>query len=218
MLAKGVRLFVVLLSVVLVGCATSRSEVKLASPPASGSSQATREQAVVIQLVNDTRVFEEAPRDPSIPSLGFEGASNASEETKARAIGRKRNAYGKALGDVLLQGGQTVKGVIHENLASALTQAGYKVVDESAAGAGNPVKITVDIQQFWAWFQPGFWAITLNTNIVTDMKIGDEKAEKIEVHVEDSRQVATEGAWVEIVQRALTEYRAKVVEKFSSSI
>jgi hypothetical protein len=41
-------------------------------------------------------------------------------EVKARAIGRKRNTYGKALGDMVLEGGQTVEGVVREYLVIAL--------------------------------------------------------------------------------------------------
>ena len=34
--------------------------------------------------------------------LGFEGSAKSTAEIKARAIGRKRNGFGKALGDVLI--------------------------------------------------------------------------------------------------------------------
>jgi hypothetical protein len=170
-------------------------------------------QTAVIRSVKDERVFVEAGRDPSTPSLGFEGAAQASAEIKARAIGRKRNTYGKAMGDVLLQSGQTVEGVIREHLAAALTQAGYQVKGEDAAGP-SPLVIDAHIKQFWAWLRPGWAALTLSANIVTDLELsGAAPPTTISVHAEDKRQMATEDAWLQIVGKALDEYRAQVVTK-----
>lgn len=170
-------------------------------------------QVVVIRSVRDERVFEEAPRDPSMPSLGSGGAAHASADIKSRAIGRKRNGFGKALGDVLLESGQTVEGVIRENLAAALQQAGYQVRSENFAGA-SPLVIDVDIKQFWAWFQPGFWQITLNANIATDLHIsGGATPTVVSVHAEDKRQAATERAWIHIIDKALQAFRTDVAAK-----
>ncbi len=210
-MAKHIRVLIVLLCVITAGCATSRSEIRLSSPP-TPSKTATASRAVVIRSITDERVFEQAPKDPSVPSLGFEGASQASAALKARAIGRKRNSYGKALGDVLLQGDQTVVGVVRENLTSALSQAGY-VVDETSRDR-PALTLDVHIKQFWAWFKPGFFAITLNTNIATDLVISDgANPITVSVHAEDTRQVASEGAWIEIVTKALADYRSEVVTK-----
>lgn len=213
MLARNVVRFALLfVCAALAGCATSRSEIKLSSPvaPPSSSTASTGRTAVIVSVM-DERVFEQAPPEPSTPSLGFEGADQASAEIKSRAIGRKRNGYGKALGDVLLQSGQTVEGVVRENLGVALEQAGYQVKGEDAAGP-SPLLITVHIKQFWAWLQPGFWSITLNTNIVTDLDLsGTAAPTTINVHTEESRQIATEEAWMEIVAKALEDYRAQVV-------
>jgi hypothetical protein len=166
----NVRATLLALCVVLVGCATGRSEVTLQSPaakqPVAGPSTG---QVVVIRTVTDERVFEQAPSDPSVPSLGMAGAGQDPAATKARAIGRKRGGFGKALGDVLLENGQTVEGVVRENLTAALRQAGYQVV-ESAAGS-SALLIDVRIKKFWAWFRPGFWAVTLKANIVTDLEL-----------------------------------------------
>jgi hypothetical protein len=163
--------------------------------------------------VKDERIFEQAPKEASTPSLGFEGADKATAETKTRAIGRKRGGYGKAMGDVLLQSGQTVESVIRENLSAALVQAGYQVKNENTAGQ-SPLVIEVHIKQFWAWFQPGFWAITLNANIGTDLIVsGAQSPISINSHTEVNRQAATESAWMDIIDKALEDYRAQVVAK-----
>jgi hypothetical protein len=127
---------------ILAGCATSRSEIRLSSPAPAATPQATTtDRAVVIRSVHDERVFEQAPDDPSTPSLGFEGASQASDDLKARAVGRKRNSFGKAMGDILLE---------------------------------------------------------------------------VSVHAQDARQMATDGAWLEILEKALAAYRTQVASKLSA--
>ena len=198
----------------LTGCATSRSEIKLSVPvTTSANSASSPGKTAVIRLVKDERVFEEVPQDPSTPSLGLEGSTQATAETKSRAIGRKRNTFGKALGDVLLQSGQTVESVIRENLRAALEQAGYQVKTEDTAGP-SPLVVEVHIKQFWAWFQPGFWALTLKANISTDLILsGTQSPTTISVHSEESRQIATESAWMDIVGKALEAYRTEAVAK-----
>lgn len=112
-----------------------------------------------------------------------------------------------ALGDVLLQKDKTVESVIRENLAAAFSQAGYQVLDSGSDNI-SPLTVDVTIKEFWAWFRPGFWALTLSTNIVTDLKFSNaENPITIEIHAQDSRQMATDKAWVEIVEKALEQYR-----------
>ncbi|QEE26020.1 flagellar biosynthesis protein [Rhodanobacter glycinis] len=211
---KSVGLLAVCLSVSLVGCATSRSEIKLQAPTVAPSPAASAKtgRVVVIKSVVDERVFEQAPPDPSTPSLGFGGSDTATAQVKSQAIGRKRNGFGKALGDVLLQQGQTVQDVVRKNLALALQQSGYQVKTQDDAGT-NPVVLDVHIKKFWSWFQPGFWAITLHSDIATTLQVEGQGAPiEIEVHAEDKRQMATDKAWMEITQQGLDAYRAKVVQ------
>ena len=203
-------------SAVLGGCATTRSEIKLSTPAATPAPQATTGgRTVVIRSVTDERVFEQAPSVPSTPSLGFEGAQKASADVKARAVARKRGGFGQAMGDVLLENGQTVVALVRENLSTAFQQAGYRVADESAAGSA-PVVVDVHVKQFWAWFQPGFWAITLNANIETRLDISGAAAPTtVSVHVENSGLAATEGAWLEILDKALVAYRTQAASKLT---
>jgi len=206
--------FVLLAFALLTGCATSRSEISLGSPQMTPPTvENASGRVAVIRTITDERHFEQDPGDPSTPSLGFEGADKATADIKARAIGRKRNTFGKALGDVLLENGQTVDGVVRANTAAALEQAGYRVMDSAPAGS-NPLIIDIHIKKFWAWFQPGFWAITLNTNISTKLDLsGSSTPTSIDVHAKESRMAATDSAWMEIIQKALTEYRSQLTEK-----
>lgn len=215
-LVRHARLAVLLVCAVLAGCATSRSEVRLKAPPVVTPPGAAK--VVVIRSVTDERVFEEAPSEPSTPSLGFGGANKNGDAIKSRAIGRKRNGFGKALGDVLLENGQTVTGVIRENLTAALQQAGYQVKDAAQADA-SAIVMDVHIKKFWAWFQPGMWVITLNSDVATDLSIsGAAMPTTVSVHVEDAHGAATESSWIEIVEKALDTYRKEVTTKVQGKL
>jgi hypothetical protein len=212
------KIAVLALCAVLVGCATTRSEVKLGGAVAApATAQVTKSRAILIRSVTDERVFEQAPSDPSTPSLGFEGAAKATADVKARAIARKRGAFGGAFGDILLENGQTVTGVIQENLAAGLREAGYRVTTNAAEAGQSPLTMDVRVKRFWAWFKPGFWAITLSADITTNLEVqGLSSPVVVTVHAEDSRQIATDSAWIELVDRALKEYRTQAVAKAAS--
>lgn len=122
MMKDFARVGVLFAVLVMTGCATSRSEIRLTAAPPPGKAAAGSE--VVIRSIEDLRVFEEAPAHPGTPSLGWGGAGAAPADIKARAIGRKRNTYGKALGDVLLEPGDSVIAVVRQNLAAALSSSG----------------------------------------------------------------------------------------------
>ncbi|MCD6079422.1 MAG: flagellar biosynthetic protein [Ramlibacter sp.] len=206
-----------LASAILGGCATSRSEVRIAPPDAAAAAAVTKPRAVVIRSVQDTRQFAEKPADPSVPSLGEGGASQASDSVKARAIARKRNTYGQALGDVLLQEGQTVTGLVRENLSAAFRQAGYRVATDAASAGPNPLNVDVSVRKFWAWFTPGFWTITLTANIETELRISDGGVPVVvSVVTKDDLMAAGESAWVETVQKALVAYRANAARQLSA--
>ena len=144
--------------IVLCGCAASRSVVKLDQVDTSGTSVGG--PAVLIDKIDDNRRFEASPSDPDTPSLHAEDIGNAG--IKARAIGRKRGGFGAALGDVLLPENQTVSQVITEAVENGFRLGGYRVVHRGDAGVEGATLLTVSIRQFWSWFQPGFWHVTVH--------------------------------------------------------
>jgi hypothetical protein len=197
------------------GCATSRGEldIQLSEPanPASGTT-------VAITRVTDSRVFEEDPRQPSIPSLKY--AKDIKDPAiTSRAIARKRNGWGLAMGDILLPEGRTVEDLVKEALTRSFREAGYRVV-EAPAAAGEPVvPVEADIEQFWAWFTPGVLRATLEfearVNIKGDLppiSTGETVRGDIKLHaaVAGTRQwrnTITKGieSFIEAVKARLTE-------------
>lgn len=211
-------IFLLAFSALAAGCATSRSEVKLASPSESaGSFHVTKHTVVLVRSVEDERVFEDAPSSPSIPSIGHEGTSQASADTKARAFARKRNGFGKALGEVLLEPGQTVASVVRDNVVAAFRQAGFRTTTDPREAGGSPMVVDVHVKQLWAWMQPGFWAITLKANIETDLKSNRSSSPvKVSAHAEQSGMAATDSSWVEVLDAALKDYRDKVAKEYAN--
>jgi hypothetical protein len=210
-------LAVLLASAMLAGCATSRSELKIAGPAASTVAKVTKQRTVVIRSVRDERQFAEKPSDPSTPSLGFGGAAQAVDAVKARAIGRKRNSFGQALGDVLMDEGQTVAGVVRDNVSAAFRDAGYRVAADPVSAGPDPLLVDVRVKKFWSWITPGFMTITVAANIDTDVLVSDGGAPTlVSVTSRDDRMAVTESAWTEIVQKALVSYRSEAGRKFAS--
>jgi hypothetical protein len=203
--------------VLLAGCATSRSEIRVSSPAAGATAPASASGLVaVVRTVKDDRVFEESPKEANIPSLGSGGAAQASSDVKARAVGRKRNGFGMAMGDVLLESGQTVEGVVRDNLGVALQQAGYQVKSEAEAGPSALV-VDVSIKKLWAWLQPGFWAIKLHADVATELKFkGEPSAVPVNAHIEENKAIVTDGSWMDIIGKAMDAYRAQIAGQAAS--
>jgi len=213
------RVLILGIAVLLTGCATSRSEIKLDGPAVAmpaAIKKINKDQVVWIRSVVDERHFEEAPRDPSIPSLGFEGAAKSTEEIKSRAFGRKRGGFGMALGDVLLEPGQSVSNVVQDQLTAAFGDAGYRVVASEAESGSNPLVVDVHIKQFWAWINMGFWALTLNNRISTDLAFsGSVPPVIVSVHLQEQHMAITDGVWTEDLIKALQAYRTQAAEKLA---
>lgn len=188
------------------GCATSRGtldiQVAASSNPAAGP-------AVKIMQVEDRREFQVNPRTPSIPSLTDDDIKNPA--ITARAIARKRNTYGQALGDILLPEGRSVADLTREAVTRAFRQAGYRVLASDDPAPAQP--ITVRIDQFWAWVTPGFWALTLEHEARVSLQgpvapFQDGKA--FRGYASQKGQVAASDAWTEIINKGLDDLTAKI--------
>jgi uncharacterized lipoprotein YajG len=199
----------VLACVGVTGCATNRGvlNVQTQVPP-----NPTSGKAVKIVTVVDQRKFEAASRNPSVPSL--KDSDIANKAITERAIARKRNTYGKALGDILLPEGQTVEGLVRDALTRAFRESGYRVVEE-----GDATPIEVEVDQFWAWFTPGFWAASLEFEAKIKIK-GDVKpfgkGESIRGYVLLHTQAAGTSAWMNIVTKGIENLVSEIGKMLGS--
>lgn len=193
--------------ILMSGCATTRSYMPL-NVPAAGSGVVSGGKLIVIDAIHDTRTFEADPSDPSTPSLkkGTRYALDATQ--RERAIARKRGGFGKAFGDILLPAGQNVATLTRQLLGNALAKRGYSVVDAADAPDGTP-HIDVDINQFWAWFTPGFWSATIEARINTLLKIDTAQGHRqvmVKGYGRNAIQVGRLANWQLAYERAFKDY------------
>lgn len=72
---------------------------------------------------------------------------------------------------------------------------------------------------FWAWINMGFWALTLNNQITTDLTLsGNVPPITVSVHMQEPHMAITDGAWTEDLGKALQAYRAQATEKVKSCL
>lgn len=118
-----------------------------------------------------------------------------------RAIGRKRNGYGKGLGDVVLPSGRTVSQLVGNAVATAYQQAGYQVVNTPTPSAAN---VNVHIVEYWSWFSPGAFSVAVNNK--AHLKIETQGAAPLDVvsGARDSMQLATDSDWKKIHEQGLS--------------
>lgn len=193
-------------STVLFGCVSSRSVVEVQSPQSANGMG----QKVTITAIDERR-FETAPKQADIPSL-----KNAEEITDKkitdRAIGRKRNSYGMAMGDVLLPEGITVSQLVARSIAEGYRKAGYQVVD-NAEKNGDTKAVTVHITEFWSWFSPGAFSIAVNNKARLNIAVtGETTPVNLITDKRESMQLVVESDWKMITEeglQAITEAMVK---------
>ncbi|MDH5190229.1 MAG: flagellar biosynthesis protein [Gammaproteobacteria bacterium] len=207
---------VIFIVLFLGGCATSRGIVSLQVPESNMQVQSNG-KSIFIRTVSDTRIFQENPKSPDTPSLGFGGANNASKELKKRAIARKRNGFGKALGDILLEENQTVESVIKDSLEKSLYEAGYMIIRNKEKIKHTTIIIDASIDKFWSWMKPGFWAITLSSEIDVKLTITNPKEKRKQIYVksEGHYQMASGGNWLEVMNKSVEQFSNKTKEYLS---
>ena len=206
--------------VLLAGCATSRSVIDVPSnvPQDAQAAATTDGKVVYIDTVRDSRSFQERPPSPNIPSLDPSEAS--SDAIKSRAIGRKRNTYGKALGDILLKEGITVESLISSAINRAFSENGYQVLDNSSQVTPGVYVVDADIDQFWTWMNPGFWAITLSAEISTNLSIKEgTNKQQLVVQSKSSKnfQTGMESNYIQVLTNALNLYIEELKRKLQAS-
>lgn len=207
------NLLAIIALVMVTGCATSRSVLSVNSAPSYNTANPAEGVAVKLQTT-DAREFQTKPPSPDIPSLKDGDIYN--QATTSRAIARKRNGYGKALGDVLLPEGQTVATIVQDAVAASFRQAGYRVLRAGEPGFEQAVPVDIRIKQYWSWVSLGFWAGTMHCRAEVVVKApltGLESGLTTEALAEKSVQAAFESDWQDISSQGLTNLTTNLASK-----
>jgi hypothetical protein len=174
-------------------------------------------KAVAIDAVQDARKFEEKPSDPSVPSLKRGDDYKLDAEQRKRAIARKRNGYGKAMGDILLEEGQTVETVTRSLVADCFARHGYQVIAPGAQPDADAVHVNVTIDEFWAWFTPGMWTVDMEGKIHTIIRTTTGVQLDVRAYGKNSGASGKEDNWREAYDRTFTDYAVRCDDAIARS-
>ncbi|MCG8429879.1 MAG: hypothetical protein MJA29_01725 [Candidatus Omnitrophica bacterium] len=211
----GLMLSVAVL-ITVSGCAAGRSTLNIEVP--TNTRVPGVDKQVFIRSIADMRDFQDKPASPEIPSLGG-GIARADEQTRLRAIGRKRNAYGRAMGDILLPEDKDVSSQVYAMLRNALFSLGYDVTDSSVDAREDAVSMDVIIDKYWGWFTPGFWVVSVSAEMATALTVNLPEREEVAFTIEAADvnrcSAATSANWKKTFNRATTQYIAEAKKKLA---
>lgn len=174
-------------SFILTGCVTSRSELDLSEAISDDIQTAENEKTVIIDKYTDHRTFATNASTPDQPT--YDPSEVFNDEVKAKIIGRKRNGYGKALGDVVLAKNLTTEKIVKNIVSKAFSDAGYSVVTEDPNN--KAVHVNIDLDKFWSWIDIGFWTVGVQANIMYSLELTyGNKSETINTYVKGEKRAA----------------------------
>ena len=200
----------------MTGCATTRGtlDLQVELPPNPSSEIAFQEP-----VITDARRFQPSPPDPSIPSLRNEDEIGDMSIT-SRAIARKRNSYGMAMGDILLPEGRTVGALASDAIVRAFRSAGYMVVSPSDPDFARALPVSARIDQFWAWVTPGFWAMAIEfeARIHVVSKLGQfADGEDVRGYIRLKSAAVSSEKWKATIDRGLEDFSASLANAISAA-
>ena len=217
--ASGSGAMAIILTALLflgTGCALGRDVVDVRLAP---SANPTAGPLVRIERVTDRRVFQANPPEPNIPSL--ENADDIKNPAvTSRAVARKRGGFGKALGEIVLPEGRTVAGLVEEALGRALQEAGYRLVRKEDPPVAEVIPIEADIDQFWAWFSPGFWQVAAEFEARVSMKApmpAFQSGEPVKGAARVEGMAITQDDWQKVVNQGLEDLSRNFRERLETS-
>lgn len=202
-----------LLAATLAGCATGRDVI---TPKFDAAINPAQGVAVRIEKIEDARNFQVKPGSPSTPSLMDDNLSD--ESIRSRAIARKRNGYGMALGDILVPEGQTVATLTETVIARSFRENGFRVVTKSDPDYARATPVTVRINKLWAWLEMGFvLGVASNYEVVLTGPIAPlQQGLTVNGQIRETALVVTEGVWSGIISKSLEDMYTNLKAKLGA--
>jgi len=197
------------------GCVTGRRSFDVAVPPAESYIKNSAKGAIAIGAIADLRHFENKPGDPSTPSINGD-VNDLSAEARSRFIGRQRNTYGHAMGDITFPEGQTVQTKVADLLREGLRRRGYEI----AGSAAPESTVTAEIQQFWSWATPGFFAMSFEAQITCKVTVtsgGKQATFVVKGYGLNHGQIAKDGNWRETYDAAFQDFLTNLNQQLDAT-
>lgn len=204
---RALLAFLLALSFIFIGTGCVLGRRTIALPVQTLTKPAATKGAIHIANVTDNRRFENKPSDPSTPSIDGD-VTSLSIEQKNMMIGRQRNGYGKAMGDIALMPGDSVNQRVRLLVEHALEQRGYEISTDAA----TKTSASVSIDEFWAWFTPGMWTVTFESRVYCTLVL--QRADKpatvvIKGYGTNHGQFAKDANWQLAYERAFKDFLEK---------
>jgi hypothetical protein len=182
-------------------------------PVPTATSFPASKETVAITSIADARHFENEPSDPSTPSIDGDVNSQSAAQLSA-FIGRQRNGFGHAMGDITLPGGETVQTRVTELIKQGFSRRGYTITTN--ASADNAVDVKID--EFWAWFTPGFAYISFEARVYCTFSVrrgGHTKTFTVQGYGSNHGQIASDANWQLAYTRAFEDFLTKFDEELT---
>lgn len=199
-------------AVLQTGCVTGRRT--LALPISAHESHAATQGRVYIATVTDNRQFQNKPSDPSVPSIDGDVTRLTAPE-KDKMIGRQRNTFGKAMGDIGLAENDSVTKRTRLLVSEGLRRKGYEIADDPKA----PTTVAVSIDEFWGWGTPGFWALTFEAKLQCTLSISSPDGVQTAIvkgYGINHGQVAKDVNWQEAFDPAFEDFMTNLAARWDS--
>jgi uncharacterized lipoprotein YajG len=190
--------------VLQTGCVTGRRSFALPVP--SHDIPAATQGKVYIAAVTDDREFQNKPSEPSTPSINGD-ATKLSAQEKDQMIGRQRNGFGHAMGDMALPADDSVSKRARLLVEQGLMRKGYEISSDPNARYA----VTVSVKEFWAWMTPGFLALTFEAKVSCLISVTDGRRVSTTIvkgYGLNHGQVAKDGNWQEAYDPAFEDFIA----------
>jgi len=197
------------------GCVTGTRQLAVPTPTSSSYPKDPSKGTVAIGAIRDVRHFENKPAEPSTPSIDGD-VTQLSDAARGTFIGRQRNTYGHAMGDVALADGQTVQGKLGDLLREGFRRRGYEVV----ATGQSPNVVTADIQQFWSWMTPGAFVLTFEVQINCTIEVthnGQKTTLTVKGYGKNHGQLAKDENWTETFDEAFADFFTDLDRKMAAA-
>ena len=210
---KLLQLITVLLLVLLTGCVIGRRTIDLSVPSFPDSTLEKGE--IFIGSIEDNRVFQNRPSNPSIPSVDGD-VNSLTQKEKEMMIGRQRGGFGNAMGDIALPADGSVVERTRRLLEEGFRWRGYSIASDSSA----PNSASVTIDQFWAWFTPGFFMISFEARVYCTIKLTKSDVSStivVKGYGINKGQIASNANWQLAYERAFRDFLSKLDSKMDEA-
>jgi hypothetical protein len=210
---KLLQVITVLFLILLTGCVVGRRTVDL--PIQNIPEHSGGKGEIFIGSIEDNRVFQNKPSDPSIPSIDGDVHSLTPKE-KGMMIGRQRGAFGRALGDIALPADDSVVERTRRLLEEGFRSRGYSITSDSSA----PTSASAKIGRFWAWYTPGIWMQRFQARVyctITLSKSDDTTTIDVQGYGSNRGQIVSNANWQLAYQRAFQDFLSKLDSKLAQA-